>query len=287
MAVLQTVCDEDIHTVHLEHGSNEVDMVMVQNETEVSTSEEAVVDTHTVEVVGQEVFVPASVRHEEVVEEEVHDRRESKPLMSAQNVVVVDTAKKQANLRDLIRNLLVKQGEQSISLKEVKTETTAGNEDLAQEVKSDVDSKENPGSTDPAQECAQEVCTEVSYDANSVALFLGHLAQQNGKKLRTARISTNGEGQVKAAGSARGRNRQASSESTPAKYRRIQPKCDADMIKVQVKTEPPDYDAEAEKDQATENRADATPRYVGCLNDTWAFHFHSQYTACYLSWDRG
>ena len=292
---MQTVCTEEIHTVQLgEPESTTVDMVMVQNETEVSTSEEVIAENDATEQVDeQDVFIPMPVKEGDVNEESdnaVEDAQTSAPEQSLTSDGVKKYSK--GNLQELIQSLLAQQEnrcgkmnnsednengkereenaevdmeEELESVEESQTSDSCQKE-LNVEAEQSINTNQSSAAVIRIEQTStsdQTVHTEVSYDANSVALFLGHLAQQNGKKMRGAFGSATKNNQENCADSAAAgvkHDTDADSESVAAKYRRIQPKFGVGLNKVEAKPELTEAPVDAVKDGAVESKMEAQPK---------------------------
>lgn len=180
--------EKDISNVELD--ASNVDVVVMDSETEVATSEilNTAEDTSKQGVEDSEPAATAAYEEESQqnvanvegihVDPETGTQNESEPVIGKKNY--------STSLQDLIHTLLVQNQNSSIYIAPDHQEET---EKLSMEQQSSNQQEEQDGDEEMEQ---QQVSTgpvgnpENSYDANSVALFLGHLAQQNGKKIRTA-----------------------------------------------------------------------------------------------------
>ena len=138
------------------------------------------------------------------------------------------------SLQDLIHTLLVQNQNSSVYIapeSEVQVDKT-GTEipdfnQQEEQLEGGKEAEQEQASTDvPAGPLGSP---ENAYDANSVALFLGHLAQQNGKKIRTALdpVSNNAQPSTCASNTIRLKPKHVLVKDSmwgQAKYRRIRPK---------------------------------------------------------------
>lgn len=138
------------------------------------------------------------------------------------------------SLQDLIHTLLVQNQNNSVYV--VPETEVQGNKVGAEDPDSNQQEEQVGGVEETGQGQDSSVVPagtvgspENVYDANSVALFLGHLAQQNGKKLRTALdpVSSNAQPNPSASSVIRFKTKHEVVEddmSSLVKYRRIRPK---------------------------------------------------------------
>lgn len=180
--------EKDISNVELD--TNNADVVVMASETEVATSEilntaedvskQGADDsepstTATYEEESQQNIVNVDSIH---VDPETGTQSDSEPVIGKKNY--------STSLQDLIHTLLVQNQNSSIYIapdhegETEKLSTEQQNSNQQEEQDGDEEMEQPQVSTGPVGN------PENAYDANSVALFLGHLAQQNGKKIRTA-----------------------------------------------------------------------------------------------------
>ena len=234
--------------------------VEIDNETEVSTSK--IVDT--VELSSTSEDAKKAVEDTEPVLTESFDQDPQQNInaidsiaaeMSEPNSSEVAAGKRSyhTSLQDLIHTLLVQNQNSSVYVApetegqadKAGTEDTVCNQEEA-EVVSEETVPDNP--VVPAGPVGSP---ENAYDANSVALFLGHLAQQNGKKIRTALdpVSNNAQPSTSASSLIRFKTKHVVVEdglSCQAKYRRIRPKSiDESSAVMEI---PPSVDTTVEED---------------------------------------
>ena len=154
---------------------------------------------------------------------------------SQQNSGVIEAGKKtyHTSLQELIQTLLVQNQSSSLYVAQDseeqadKVDTENSDVNQQEEQAGDVEVKEVKGNSVGAVGAVGS--PENAYDANSVALFLGHLAQQNGKKARPSLniASDNAEPNTSTSSPLGIKAKQVVIEddlSSQAKYRKIRPK---------------------------------------------------------------
>ena len=212
--------------------------VQIENETEVSTS-----NTAEVSSTGEDTANKA----EEVSEATVTESYEQDTQSSINAIEGLEAETSQQNssdmaagkrsyhtsLQDLIHTLLVQNQNSSVyiapetEVQADKAGTEIQDPDQQEEQGGDVETEQGQDNTlVPAGTVRSP---ENAYDANSVALFLGHLAQQNGKKIRTVLdpVSGNTQPSTSASSLIRFKTKHVIVEddmSSQAKYRKIRPK---------------------------------------------------------------
>ena len=213
--------------------------VVIDNETEVLTSNTAEVpSTETVDTkkVSDDSgpFVPQS--YEQDSQQSINAVEGMEVEITQQNSGELAAGKRSyhTSLQDLIHTLLVQNQNSSVYIapeSEVQVDKTGmeipDSDQQDEEVGGGKETEEEQGNTMvPAGPVGSP---ENAYDANSVALFLGHLAQQNGKKIRTALdpVSNNAQPSTYASNTVRIKPKHVivkDSISSQGKYRRIRPK---------------------------------------------------------------
>lgn len=247
---------QDTQYEHIGQQNNVVDEVVVSNVTEISTTggdridktnEEVLVTSENQDMVSQ-VFISSK--------------------LTQSNPPVIPSGR--FSLQDLICGLLA-QNQASIagvSPGELKENPISSAETTTTAVQTD-STKQNTA-VKPSEEratCSIELednqekksIQENAFDANSVALFLGEMAQRNGKKRRISSISKSTESETKLVsltpGAIQKWNILTSSDAKGAKFRKIQPK---DIANVQEEI----TICEEEKEEMGELRGEAQCRYI-------------------------
>lgn len=185
--------DEEKGTVSIELDTMNVDVVVMESETEIATSE----ILNTAEDASKQVVEDSELATTASYEEEcqqniasVVDGVESEPAPQNDSEQVIGKKNYHTSLQDLIHTLLVQNQNSSVYI-------APDHQVEADKLGMEQQNCNSQGGQDGDEEIEQQQeQTQVStgplgspdnaYDANSVALFLGHLAQQNGKKIRTA-----------------------------------------------------------------------------------------------------
>lgn len=185
--------DEEKGTVSIELDTTNVDVVVMESETEIATSE----ILNTAEDASKQVVEDSELATTASYEEEcqqsiasVVDGVESEPAPQNDSEQVIGKKNYHTSLQDLIHTLLVQNQNSSVYI-------APDHQVEADKLGMEQQNCNSQGGQDGDEEIEQQQeQTQVStgplgspdnaYDANSVALFLGHLAQQNGKKIRTA-----------------------------------------------------------------------------------------------------
>ena len=185
--------DEEKDTVSVELDATNADVVVMGSETEIATSE----ILNSAEDASKQVVDDSEPATTEPYEEEcqpniasVVEGVESETSSQNDSEQVIGKKTYHTSLQDLIQTLLVQNQNSSVYL-------APDHQVEADKVSMEQQSCNPQGEQDGDEEMEQQqeqtqVSTgpvgspENAYDANSVALFLGHLAQQNGKKIRTA-----------------------------------------------------------------------------------------------------
>ena len=213
--------------------------VVIDNETEVLTSSTAAPSTEAVDTKkvadGSEPFVPQS--YEQDSQQSINAVEGMEVEITQQNSGELAAGKRSyhTSLQDLIHTLLVQNQNSSVYIapeSEVQVDKTGleipDSDQQEEEVGGGKETEEEQGSAMvPAGPVGSP---ENAYDANSVALFLGHLAQQNGKKIRTALdpVSNNAQPSTYASNTVRIKPKHVivkdNISSQGFKYRRIRPK---------------------------------------------------------------
>ena len=220
--------------------------------------------------------IPAEQSSEQSCNVEVFSVDE--PTTSATNPTNERVHRQRANLQALICSLLaqtqsstaeIKLGRSDISedvaVKSSETLPSTSSTDSLQSVNevSTVATQMERRSKEVSQSDVKTRTSENGFDANSVALFLGHLAQQNNgkKKLRgqvqTKEVNTS-QREVKPPPGTRGKSVPICDDSKPAKLRRIEPKV-GDVTTVEtgqeITTNKPHEDVKiTEKEPGNESR---------------------------------
>lgn len=210
--------------------------VVIDNETEVLTSSTAeVASTEEVDTKKvSELFVPQS--YEQDSQQSINAVEGMEVEITQQNSGELAAGKRSyhTSLQDLIHTLLVQNQNSSMYIapeSEVQVDKTGmeipDSDQQEEEVEGGKETEDEQGSTIvPAGPVGSP---ENAYDANSVALFLGHLAQQNGKKIRTALdpVSNNAQPSTRASNTVRIKPKHIivkDDRLSQGKYRRIRPK---------------------------------------------------------------
>ena len=215
-----------------------MEMVLIDSETEVLTSEigNAAEVSSTAEVIPKkiaEVSEPIITESFEQGTQPTINTIESTEAETSQqnNDVAAEKRSHHTSLQELIHTLLV-QNQNSLYITQ------------DSEVQDDKEGTGNPDSNQHEEVGGEEIkedqrnslvaagpvgSPENAYDANSVALFLGHLAQQNGKKIRTALnpVSDNAQSNTSVSSLIGVKTKHVVIEddmSSQAKYRKIRPK---------------------------------------------------------------
>ena len=185
--------DEEKETVSVEVDTTSVDVVVMESESEIATSEILnTAENASKQVV--EVSEPAtSVPYEEECQPNVAsvvDGVESETASQNDSEQVIGKKSYHTSLQDLIHTLLVQNQNSSVYLApdhQVEADKLSIEQQSGNPQGEPDDDEEMEQQQEQAQVSSGTVGSpENAYDANSVALFLGHLAQQNGKKIRTA-----------------------------------------------------------------------------------------------------
>ena len=185
--------DEEKDAVRVELDAMNVNVVVMESETEIATCE----ILNTAEDVSKQVLEDSEPATTASYEEEcqqniasVVDGVESETASQNDSKQVIGKNSYHTSLQDLIHTLLVQNQNSSVYIApdhQVEADKLSmeqqdcnpqGEQDDDEEIEQQ--QEETQVSTGPVGN------PENAYDANSVALFLGHLAQQNGKKIRTA-----------------------------------------------------------------------------------------------------
>lgn len=196
--------DDEKDTSNLELDTSNVDVVVMDSETEIATSE--ILNTSedaSKQVVEDSEPVTTATYEEESQQnianvEDIHVDPETVTQNDSEQVI----GKKNyhTSLQDLIQTLLVQNQNSSVYIApdhhvetdKLSTEQQNSNQQEEQDGNEEMEQQQEQTqvSTGPVSVSSTGPVSvgspENAYDANSVALFLGHLAQQNGKKMRTA-----------------------------------------------------------------------------------------------------
>ena len=184
--------DDEKISSNLELDTSTVDVVVMDSETEVATSE----ILNTVEDVSKQVVedsTTAATCDEESQQnianvEGIHEDPETATQNDSEQVIGKNSY--HTSLQDLIHTLLVQNQNSSVYIApdhQVETDKlSTEQQDSNQQEEQDGEEEMEQQQEQPQVSTGHVGSPENTYDANSVALFLGHLAQQNGKKIRTA-----------------------------------------------------------------------------------------------------
>ena len=175
-----------------DHSNIQMDIVVMASETEVATSE----ISNTAEVASKQVVedsepAATAVTYDQETQQNITAVEAMDPETAQQNGSEQVMGKKNyhTSLQDLIHTLLVQNQNNSVYIApdhQVEADKL-GTELQNSNQQEDDDDEEVEQEQEHTEVSAGTVGSpENTYDANSVALFLGHLAQQNGKKIRTA-----------------------------------------------------------------------------------------------------
>lgn len=215
-----------------------MEMVLIDSETEVSTSEigNAAEVSSTAEVIPKkiaEVSEPIITESFEQGTQPTINTIESTEAETSQqnNDVAAEKRSHHTSLQELIHTLLV-QNQNSLYI----TQDSEVQDDKVGTGNPDSNQHEEVGGEEIKEDQRNSLVAagpvgspENAYDANSVALFLGHLAQQNGKKIRTALnpVSDNAQSNTSVSSLIGVKTKHVVIEddmSSQAKYRKIRPK---------------------------------------------------------------
>lgn len=164
----------------------ELDVVVIDGETEVATSE---ISSTVPEVVAKEEVEDSGTDTAISFGQETQED----DVVTGDAVAtegVVGKKSYHTSLQDLIQTLLVQNQNSSVFIPPSERVET----DKLSMAQPNSDQQQQQGGNEEIEQEQEQIqmagaalgTPENSYDANSVALFLGHLAQQNGKKIRTA-----------------------------------------------------------------------------------------------------
>lgn len=228
--------DEEKDTVQVELDTTNVNVVVMESETEIATSEilNAAEDASKQVLEDSEPATTAS--YEEECQQNIAsvvDGVESETASQDDSEQVIGKKNYHTSLQDLIHTLLVQNQNSSVY---IAPDHQVEADKLNMEQQNCDPQEEQDGDEEIEQQQEQTQVTtgpvgnpENAYDANSVALFLGHLAQQNGKKIRTALnpVSDNTQPGTSSSSLIGVKTKHIVIEddmSSQAKYRKIRPK---------------------------------------------------------------
>lgn len=196
--------EDEKDTSNLELDTSNVDVVVMESETEIATSEilnssedaskQVMEDSESVTAATYEEESQQNIANVEGihVDPDTVTQNDSEQVIGKKNY--------HTSLQDLIQTLLVQNQSSSVYITpdhqvetdKLSTEQQNSNQHEEQDGNEEMEQQQEQtqvstvpvsvGSTGPVSVGSPEN----AYDANSVALFLGHLAQQNGKKIRPA-----------------------------------------------------------------------------------------------------
>ena len=183
----QQIKESDKYDDERDNSAVEVDVVVMESETEVATSE---ISSTAPEVVTKQLVEDSEQATTVTFEQETQQDIPADNSVDATEEVV-GRKNYHTSLQDLIQTLLVQNQNSSVYLS---PDQQVEADKLSTEQQDSNQPQEQDGSDEMEQEQEQIQVSaaaavgspENAYDANSVALFLGHLAHQNGKKIRTA-----------------------------------------------------------------------------------------------------
>lgn len=228
--------DEEKDTVQVELDTTNVNVVVMESETEIATSEilNAAEDASKQVLEDSEPATTASYEEERQQNiASVVDGVESETASQDDSEQVIGKKNYHTSLQDLIHTLLVQNQNSSVY---IAPDHQVEADKLNMEQQNCDPQEEQDGDEEIEQQQEQTQVTtgpvgnpENAYDANSVALFLGHLAQQNGKKIRTALnpVSDNTQPGTSSSSLIGVKTKHIVIEddmSSQAKYRKIRPK---------------------------------------------------------------
>ena len=211
--------------------------VMVDNETEVSTTDICAAEeaaSKGVEEDSEEDAI-ANCQQDSFQNEEVQTV-ESGASNEAGREHVIGKKMYQTSLQDLIHTLLAQNQSSSIYItpEDIETDQRSSDEHVSDQKRDEQaagdDRTEQQDQQSPVAPAGVDASPENFYDANSVALFLGHLAQQNGKKMRSVLnpVTENSQPCTSSVNFIGVKTKHSviieDELSIPAKYRRIRPK---------------------------------------------------------------
>lgn len=184
--------EKDTVSIELDTTCTNVDVVVMDSETEIATSEILNTAEDASKQVAEDSEPATTAPYEEECQQNIAsvvDGVESETASQNDSEQVIGKKSYHTSLQDLIHTLLVQNQSSSVYI-------APDHEVEADKLGMEQQNCNPQGEQDGDEEMEQQEQTQVStgpvgspenaYDANSVALFLGHLAQQNGKKIRTA-----------------------------------------------------------------------------------------------------
>jgi hypothetical protein len=242
-----------------EHHRQVINEVIVSNVTEVSTSGEALERVNE-ETVQSESESPDMINSVFISTKLTPSQPQTNPAgrFSLQDLICGLLAQNQGTNTGSIQGDAKENQANSTGSATIAVQTDSTKQDVASKTLDERSGLELSDSCVPVNQEKKHMPSENYYDANSVALFLGEMAQRNGKKRRISSTSKGTDNEPKVVTLLPGGNQKciilSSNEAKGAKFRKIQPK---DITNVQEEVAV----CEEEKEEVGESKGESQCRY--------------------------